>query len=132
MLPSALGACLLGNMFAGNGVIRADNGVTRAGKDFWLPYPLKNFEMKILIGCFAKIGQDQHLKLGLQCHILFYKVFFNKGHSKPPSRLPKYLWQELLKSPQALIYFSDLPPLFKIWNWKLSLGKKVGGWYCET
>ena len=34
MLPSALGANLLGNMFAGNSVIRADNGVTRAGKDF--------------------------------------------------------------------------------------------------
>ena len=34
MLPSVLGASLLGNMFAANGVIRADNGVTRAGKDF--------------------------------------------------------------------------------------------------
>ena len=44
---------------------------------------------KTLIGCLAKTGQDQYLTL---CHILFYKVFFDKKHSKTPG---KYLRHQL-------------------------------------
>ena len=57
-----------------------------------------------------KIGRDQHLKLSPQSHISFYKVLFEKEHSKPP--LGKDLWQELFMSPVALIFFSD-PPFSK-------------------
>ena len=35
----------------------------------------------------AKIGQDQHLKLSPKSLILFYKVFFDKKHSKLPQTL---------------------------------------------
>ena len=34
MLLSTLGASILGNMLASEGVIRADNGVHKAGQDF--------------------------------------------------------------------------------------------------
>ena len=54
-----------------------------------------------MIGCLAKTGQDQHLKLSPQSHILFYKVFLDKEHSEPPG---KYLWKELFKSPQTLFF----------------------------
>ena len=57
----------------------------------------------ILIGCLAKTGQDQHLKFSPQSYILILKVFFDKKHSKPPAG--KYIWQELFKSPRALIFF---------------------------
>ena len=40
------------------------------------------------IGGLAKTGQDQQLKLSAQRHILFYKVFLDKEHSKP---LPKQM-----------------------------------------
>ena len=64
---------------------------------------------KTLIGCLAKTGLDQHMKLSCQTqsHILFLKVFFEKKHGKCPP--DKYPWQELFKSPQALI-FSLIPP----------------------
>ena len=35
------------------------------------------------MGCLTKTGQDQHLKLTPQIHILFYKIFFDKTRSKP-------------------------------------------------
>ena len=57
----------------------------------------------------AKTGQDQHLKMSSQSHILFLKVFFWQETSKPPG---KYPWQELFKSVQAIIFFWS--PLFKI------------------
>ena len=37
----------------------------------------------IVIGCLSKIGQDQHLKLSPQSHILYLEVVFDKKHSKP-------------------------------------------------
>ena len=46
------------------------------------------------------------MKLSPQSHILFYKDFLDLEHSNPAG---KYLWQELLKSPQGLIFF--LTPL---------------------
>ena len=57
----------------------------------------------------AKTGQDQHLKMSSQSHILFLKVFFWQETSNPPG---KYPWQELFKSVQAIIFFWS--PLFKI------------------
>ena len=35
MLAATLGARLLGNVFAGKGVIRADEGTNKVGQDFW-------------------------------------------------------------------------------------------------
>ena len=45
-------------------------------------------------------------KLSPQNHISFYKVFFDKKHSKPPG---KYLCQGLVKTTQALIFFLITP-----------------------
>ena len=39
--------------------------------------------------CLAKRGQDQHLKLDPWHHILFYKVFFDGKHGKPPRLLAR-------------------------------------------
>ena len=39
----------------------------------------------LFTGCLVKTGQSQHLKLSLQSHIFFYKVIFDKEHSKPLS-----------------------------------------------
>ena len=58
------------------------------------------------IGCLPKTGQDKHLKLSPQGYILFLKSFFDKKHTKRPG---KYPWQELFKTPQALIFFG-IPP----------------------
>ena len=35
----------------------------------------------------AKTGQDQHLELSPESHILFYKVFFDKDYSNPPKEI---------------------------------------------
>ena len=51
-----------------------------------------------------------------------FKSWFDKKHSKCPPG--KYPWQELNKFLQAL-FFSD-PPLWKIWDWKLSPQQKGG------
>ena len=43
-------------------------------------------QKEIFIGCLPKAGQDQHLKLSLQSHISFYKLLFDKEHSKPSGK----------------------------------------------
>ena len=46
------------------------------------------WQNQAFIGCLAKIGQDQHLKLSSQGHILFYKVLFDKEHKLFRSPFP--------------------------------------------
>ena len=53
----------------------------------------------LLIGCLAKIGQDQHSKLSPQSHILFLEVFFDKKHRAS---------QEIIISYPSLSKFSPL------------------------
>ena len=60
-----------------------------------------------LIDCLAKTGEDQHLKLILQGHILLLKPFWRRNIVSLPG---KYLWQTLFKSPQALFFPSPSPP----------------------
>lgn len=43
----------------------------------------KNYKTT-LVGCWSKTGQNRHLKLSPQRHILFYKFIFDKKESKPP------------------------------------------------
>ena len=57
-----------------------------------------------LIGCLAKTGQEQHLKLSLQSHILFLKVFFDKKHSKPLPQANIH-GRKSLSPPRAPIFF---------------------------
>ena len=62
-----------------------------------------------LIGCLAKSGQDQH-ELA-KPYFIFKSLFLTRNIV---STRGKYPWQEHFKSPQTH------PPLFKIWEWKLS------------
>ena len=66
---------------------------TQGGRNQYIIYcmPLR-ISKTTLITCLAKTGQDQHLKLSPQCHILFYKVFFDKKYGKHQA---KYLWQKV-------------------------------------
>ena len=59
--------------------------------------------------------------------VSFYKVFFDKEHSKLPPG--KYLWQRLFKTPQALIFFWPPPP-FQNLGLELVPPTERGGWYC--
>ena len=65
----------------------------------------------LLIGCLAKIGQDQHLKLSPQSHILFLEVFFDKKHRAS---------QEIIISYPSLSKFSPLAE------------KGGGSWWIDT
>ena len=70
---------------------------------------------EILIGCLAKTGQDQYLKLSPQSYILFSKVFLTRNIVRPPG---KYKWQGLFMSPRHSVFWPP-PPLLKIWDSKL-------------
>ena len=61
------------------------------------------------IGCLAKVGLDQHLKLSPQSHILFYKVFFDKEDCKPPKQISV---AGTFQFPSGTHFFSD-PPFSK-------------------
>ena len=81
-----------------------------------------------LIRCLAKTGQDQHLKLSPQCHILFYKVIFDKKHSKPTQ--VNIFGSNSLIPPGINIFFWS--SLFKLWHRKLPpTPQKGGSWECD-
>ena len=81
----------------------------------------KMSQNEILIGCLAKTGQDQYLKLSPQSYILFSKVFLTRNIVRPPG---KYPWQGLFMSPRH-------SPFFKIWDSKLC-PSWVGGGGADT
>ena len=66
-----------------------------------------------LIGCLAKTGQDWHLKIERSKPHFILQSFLTRNIASPTlSHLHpqgKYLWQGLVKTPQALIFFL-IPP----------------------
>ena len=79
---------------------------------------------KVNINWFlAETGQDQHLKLNPQYHILFYKVFFDKTQQALPD---KYLWQEYFKSPPGTHFF-PIPPFQNLGLAIVTNQQKEGG-----
>lgn len=59
---------------------------TRLNSYFRYFSDLKNQNITKLNIDWLKTDQDQHLKLSLQNHLLLYKFFFNKEHSKLPRK----------------------------------------------